>query len=104
MSAFYNRIAFRWSRWICSFIIFFSSLPSYAGTIEDIDAKEFCSGDGAAVSKMVFARAIVDAYKLPVKIVDWKDTGIGYDEYANIVSTPLCPGGMKQGKCGDDKN
>jgi hypothetical protein len=78
-----------------------SSVPCLAGPIEDLDAKEFCTGDLAPVSKMVLARAIVDAYKVPIKLVDWKDTGIGYDQYANIVSTPLCAGGMTQGKCSD---
>ena len=92
-------------RTLCGSFIVFSSASCFAGTLEDnLDAKEFCIANNAAVSKLVLARSIIDAYKVPLKFVDWKDTGVtGYDEYALAVSSALCQGGASGGKC-DDKN
>jgi hypothetical protein len=63
---------------------------SVAPNLRKLDGKQFCSVPGGPASKQLLARAIIKSYKIPVDLIDWNDTGIGYEQYAQAVSKFLC--------------
>ena len=61
-------------------------------TLRKLDISEACQKPDGPVSRYIFARTIVKAYKVSLEFIDWSDTGIGYDQYRQAVSTYLCSG------------
>src|SRR6476659_8349173 len=75
---------------LCFFILSSAPLNAFAGSINDLDPKQICPREGQAFSKYAFARAIITQYSIPVDILDWNDSGIGYDEYAQALAVFRC--------------
>ncbi len=91
-------IAFRLRRaraqfFACALGILAVCPTAFAGSINDLDPKQFCPAAGGELSnsaKYRLVRLLVETYNIPYDIVDWNDSGINYDEYAGALIALRC--------------
>jgi hypothetical protein len=87
---------------------FLAACPTaFAGSINDLDPKQFCPAAGGELSdsaKYLLVRSLVETYNIPYDIVDWNDGGINYDEYAGALIALRCNNPQMPAQTAHQKN